>query len=223
MRKLSFFIVTAWFIGFSSTPVYASQQQTSNNTAGDKTPVILILGDSLSAAYGIERSNGWVNLLQQRLSNNQYSYHVVNASISGETTQGGLQRLPALLTKHQPALVILELGGNDGLRGLDIEMIKSNLQSMISRVISTHTRVLLLGIHLPPNYGKAYTDRFAQIYVDLGKHNKIPVVPFLLAGIATDEDLMQRDDIHPTAEAQALVLKNVWSKLEPLLKQMSAK
>lgn len=131
--------------------------------------------------------------------------------------------MPALLAKHQPALVILELGGNDGLRGLDIEMIKSNLQSMISRALSTHAKVLLLGIHLPPNYGKPYTDRFAQIYVDLGKHNKIPVVPFLLAGIATHDDLMQRDDIHPTAQAQALMLKNVWPKLEPLLKQMTVK
>lgn len=175
------------------------------------------MGDSLSAAFGIDQSNGWVNLLQRRLANGNYNYRIVNASISGETTQGGLQRLPDLLTKYQPELVVLELGGNDGLRGLDIEMIKSNLQTMISQASVANANILLLGIHLPPNYGKYYTDRFAQIYVDLARRNKIPLVPFLLEGIATQENLMQSDGIHPRDDGQPIILKNVWPILEPLL------
>ncbi|MGD8885866.1 MAG: GDSL-type esterase/lipase family protein, partial [Gammaproteobacteria bacterium] len=133
MQKLSLLIGTVWLIGFFIAPGYASQQQTANQAADRNPPVILVLGDSLSAAFGIDQSNGWVSLLRQRLMNHDNQYQLINASISGETTQGGLQRLPGLLSKYQPALVILELGGNDGLRGLDIEMIKSNLQSMISQ------------------------------------------------------------------------------------------
>ncbi|MGD8558330.1 MAG: arylesterase [Gammaproteobacteria bacterium] len=217
MQKLSLLIGTVWLIGFFIAPGYASQQQTANQAADRNPPVILVLGDSLSAAFGIDQSNGWVSLLRQRLMNHDNQYQLINASISGETTQGGLQRLPGLLSKYQPALVILELGGNDGLRGLDIEMIKSNLQSMISQSQKANANVLLLGIHLPPNYGPDYTKRFAQTYIDLAQHNKIPVVPFLLKGIAKRENLMQQDDIHPTAEAQSIILDNVWPKLKPML------
>ena len=192
----------------------AAQQQTSL-----QTPIILVLGDSLSASFGIDHSNGWVSLLEQKLINNYYNYHIVNASISGETTHGGLQRLPKLLAKYQPRLVIIELGGNDGLRGLSIEMIKSNLQTMISKTAETHADILLVGMRLPPNYGKLYTESFYQMYVDLGQDNKIPVVPFLLDGIATDDNLMQSDGIHPRVEAQPLILENVWNKLKPLLAQ----
>ena len=192
----------------------AAQQQTSL-----QTPIILVLGDSLSASFGIDHSNGWVSLLEQKLINNYYNYHIVNASISGETTHGGLQRLPKLLAKYQPRLVIIELGGNDGLRGLSIEMIKSNLQTMISKTAETHADILLVGMRLPPNYGKLYTESFYQMYVDLGQDNKIPVVPFLLDGIATNDNLMQSDGIHPRVEAQPLILKNVWNKLKPLLAQ----
>jgi len=181
--------------------------------------VILVLGDSLSASFGIDQSNGWVSLLEQKLSHSNYDYRVVNASISGETTQGGLQRLPKLLSKYQPQLVILELGGNDGLRGLGIDLIKSNLQTMISKSSQSHADILLIGMRLPPNYGQFYTDAFSQMYVDLANDNNIPAVPFLLAGIATRENLMQVDGIHPKEEAQSLMLDNVWKHLQPLLRQ----
>lgn len=187
--------------------------------AASETPVVLVLGDSLSASFGIDQSNGWVSLLEQKLTQNNYHYRVINASISGETTQGGLQRLPKLLTKYHPQLVILELGGNDGLRGLSIDLIKSNLQTMISQTLQSHANLLLVGMRLPPNYGQFYTDSFSQMYVDLARTNKIPVVPFLLADIATRENLMQVDGIHPREEAQSLMLDNVWKHLQPLLAQ----
>ncbi len=202
-----------WLTLLSLNPAFAVQAATSD------TPVILVLGDSLSASFGIDQSNGWVSLLEQKLSQSNYDYRVVNASISGETTQGGLQRLPKLLSKYQPQLVILELGGNDGLRGLGIELIKSNLQSMISKSTEFRAEILLIGMRLPPNYGQFYTDAFSQMYVDLANNNNIPVVPFLLAGIATRENLMQVDGIHPKEEAQSLMLDNVWKHLRPLLKQ----
>lgn len=202
-----------WLTLLSLNPAFAVETATSD------TPVILVLGDSLSASFGIDQSNGWVSLLEQKLSQSNYDYRVVNASISGETTQGGLQRLPKLLSKYQPRLVILELGGNDGLRGLGIELIKSNLQTMISKSAQSHADILLIGMRLPPNYGQFYTDAFSQMYVDLANNNNIPVVPFLLAGIATRENLMQVDGIHPKEEAQSLMLDNVWKHLQPLLRQ----
>ena len=205
-------MVYAWLGLLSVSTAYTAQQQTSL-----QTPIILVLGDSLSASFGIDQSKGWVSLLEQKLDKNYFNYRIVNASISGETTQGGLQRLPKLLTKYQPQLVIVELGGNDGLRGLNIEMIKSNLQTMISKTTSNHADILLIGMRLPPNYGKFYTDSFHQMYVDLGQANKIPVVPFLLEGIATKDNLMQADGIHPRVEAQPLMLDNVWTQLKPLL------
>ena len=205
-------MVYAWLGLLSVSTAYTAQQQTSL-----QTPIILVLGDSLSASFGIDQSKGWVSLLEQKLDKNYFNYRIVNASISGETTQGGLQRLPKLLTKYQPQLVIVELGGNDGLRGLNIEMIKSNLQTMISKATNNHAEILLIGMRLPPNYGKFYTDSFHQMYVDLGQANKIPVVPFLLEGIATKDNLMQADGIHPRVEAQPLMLDNVWTQLKPLL------
>jgi len=177
-----------------------------------------VLGDSLSASFGIDQSTGWVSQLEKKLTDTKYPHQVVNASISGETTQGGLQRLPQLLTKYQPRIVILELGGNDGLRGLSIDLIKTNLQTMISKTMQSNAKALLVGMRLPPNYGQIYTDHFHQIYVDLAQSNKIPVVPFLLAGIATQKNLMQEDGIHPREEAQSLMLENVWKHLQPLLK-----
>lgn len=205
-------MVYAWLGLLSVSTAYTAQQQTSL-----QTPIILVLGDSLSASFGIDQSKGWVSLLEQKLDKNYFNYRIVNASISGETTQGGLQRLPKLLSKYQPQLVIVELGGNDGLRGLNIEMIKSNLQTMISKTANNHADILLIGMRLPPNYGKFYTDSFHQMYVDLGQANKIPVVPFLLEGIATKDNLMQADGIHPRVEAQPLMLDNVWTQLKPLL------
>ncbi len=205
-------MIAAWLVLFSVSAAYTAQQQTAL-----QIPVILVLGDSLSASFGIDQSNGWVSLLELKLNKNHYNYRVINASISGETTHGGLQRLPGLLSKHRPRLVIIELGGNDGLRGLNIDMIKSNLQTMISKSAESHADTLLIGMRLPPNYGKFYTESFYQMYVDLGLANKIPVVPFLLQGIATKDGLMQSDGIHPRDEAQPIMLDNVWTQLEPLL------
>lgn len=179
--------------------------------------VILIVGDSLSSAYGFERSRGWVALLQTQLQQLRYNYRVVNASISGETTQGGLQRIPALLEKHKPAYVIIELGGNDGLRGLSLQQVKSNLDSMITKSLQHKATTILAGIKLPPNYGLDYTRDFYQVYVDLADRYKITLIPFLLEGVATNSKLMQADGIHPLVNAQEIIRDNVWEAIEPLL------
>ncbi len=177
-------------------------------------PTVLIMGDSLSAAYGIEHEQGWVTLLEERLDDQAT---VVNASISGETTSGGLQRFSAILEKQQPDIVLLELGGNDGLRGLAPNQMRSNLASMIEQSQEIDAQVLLLGIDIPPNYGQAYRDAFTGVYYSLAEEYDVPLLPFLLEGVALNEQLMQEDGIHPTAEAQPLILDNVWPELEPLL------
>jgi len=181
------------------------------------TSKILILGDSLSAAFGIEQSQGWVSLLKHKLIELHYPYTVINASISGETSQGGLQRLPNLLKKYHPKIVILELGANDGLRGLNLSMLQHNLQLMISRCLHDKAQVLLIGMRLPPNYGPQYTQRFHHIYTELAKSNRVVLVPFLLERVATRADLMQADGLHPIAQAQPILLDTVWDKLSPLL------
>ncbi|RUR39023.1 arylesterase [Vreelandella populi] len=180
----------------------------------NERPTLLIMGDSLSAAYGIEREQGWVTLLEERLGNQA---NVVNASISGETTSGGLQRFSDILDKQQPDIVLLELGGNDGLRGLAPNQMRTNLADMIEQSQEADAQVLLLGIDIPPNYGQAYRDAFTGVYYSLAEEYDVPLVPFLLEGIALNEQLMQSDGIHPTAEAQAIILDNVWPELEPLL------
>lgn len=177
-------------------------------------PTVLVMGDSLSAAYGIEHEQGWVPLLEERLSGQA---DVVNASISGETTSGGLQRFSAILEKQQPDIVLLELGGNDGLRGLAPNQMRSNLASMIEQSQEVDAQVLLLGIDIPPNYGQAYRDAFTGVYHSLAEEYDVPLLPFLLEGVALNEQLMQEDGIHPTAEAQPMILDNVWPELEPLL------
>lgn len=190
-------------------------------TAADKNtpPTILVVGDSLSAAFGINHADGWVNLLQKRLSTRYYKADVINASISGETTQGGLSRIAPLLDKHEPDIVILELGGNDGLQGLPLTLMRDNLDRTIKIILSRDAKLLLLGIRIPPNYGKFYTQKFFDIYNELAKKYDIPLVPFLLDGIATNPKLMQADGIHPRAEAQSMMLDNVW----PVLKFMVPK
>lgn len=180
-------------------------------------PVLLVMGDSLSAAYNLPAESGWVNLLEQRLQQQGYDWQVINASISGETTGGGLTRLPALLRQHQPQIVLLELGANDGLRGQPPQRITANLDRMITLTRQADAEVLLLGILLPPNYGPRYLQQFEQIYPQLAKQHQLPLVPFLLEGVADKPSLMQQDGLHPTAEAQPEILETVWVELKPLL------
>lgn len=183
----------------------------------DKTPRLMVLGDSLSAAYGIDQQRGWVALLSQRLQDKAPSVQVVNASISGETTSGGLARLPQLLDKYKPALVIIELGGNDGLRGHPINAMQENLQQAIDLSREHNAQVLLLGMQLPPNYGPRYSRLFGESYSQLAAQNSIAIVPFFLDKVATNPLLMQSDGIHPTEQGQPILLDNVWPHIEAWL------
>ena len=182
-------------------------------------PAIIVLGDSLSAAYGMEISQSWPSLLQERLTENGYAYRVFNSSITGDTTQGGLARLPRLLEKHQPGIVILELGGNDGLRGLPIEVTNQNLSSMIEQSQAVGASVILAEMRIPPNYGRTYTEKFNSMFTTLTEQYGIALLPFLLQEIALEPGLMQSDGIHPTASAQPLILDQVWGFLQPHLKE----
>jgi acyl-CoA thioesterase-1 len=188
-----------------------------NAAASDRT--ILVFGDSLSAAYGIRPEQGWVALLTQRLQAQGYGYEVVNASVSGETSVGGLQRLPRALQIHQPGMVILEIGANDGLRGLPVAAAKENLTKMVQLSQASGARVMLVGIRIPPNYGPRYTTEFADMYPEIAKQFHLPFVPFLLEKVALDPSLMQEDGMHPNARGEPLVLDTLWQGLEPLLKK----
>ncbi|MGB7739857.1 MAG: arylesterase [Steroidobacteraceae bacterium] len=181
------------------------------------TPTILVLGDSLSAGYGIRVEQGWVALLQARLRAKGYVHRVVNASSSGETTGGALARLPRALATQRPVIVIVELGGNDGLRGLPIADIRRNFEAIIRSSQQAGARILLVGMKIPPNYGPAYTRDFYGLYGDLARRYKLPNVPFLLANVAPNEALFQEDGIHPTAAAQPRLLDEVWPHLQPML------
>lgn len=176
---------------------------------------ILLIGDSISAAFGLEIEQGWVSLLQKRLEEQDYPHRVVNASVSGETTAGGLARLPALLEQVQPELVIIELGGNDGLRGLPAANMQQNLSAMVEQSRASGADVILLGMRIPPNYGPRYNDAFEQVFVDLSQSLDVPLVPFLLEGVGTVPELMLDDGIHPGAAAQPLLLDNAW----PVIRQ----
>jgi acyl-CoA thioesterase-1 len=189
----------------------------SSPAARAEPPVLLVLGDSLSAAYGIPAEQGWVSLLQRRLAERGFPHRVVNASISGDTTSGGLSRLPATLERHRPALVILELGANDGLRGQPPMAMANNLGRMIELSRQAGARVLLAEMRVPPNYGPLYAQKFQATFSELAKRYEIPLIPFLLDGVAGNTALIQDDGLHPRAEAQTQVLDNVWPVLEPLL------
>jgi len=178
---------------------------------------VLVLGDSLSAEYGLPRGSGWVELLRQRLATAAPEYSVVNAGISGDTSSGGRARLAALLQQHHPAIVIVELGANDGLRGLRVEALRDNLQDIIGRSRSAGAAVLLVGIEMPPNYGSAYTQAFHDVYAGLAQRQRVALVPFLMDGFADRLELFQPDHLHPLAQAQARMLDNVWPHLQPLL------
>lgn len=184
-------------------------------------PTILVLGDSLSAEYGLKRGQGWVALLEQQLKTDQLSAKVVNASISGDTTSGGMSRLAPLLSQHKPSHVIIELGGNDALRGLPLSLTENNLAKMTQAAQKAGAKVLLLGMQVPPNYGGDYGAKFADTFTSVAKANKAAVVPFLLKGVAdgaNPTELFQNDRIHPRAEAHPVMLANVWPELKKLLK-----
>lgn len=180
-------------------------------------PAILILGDSLSAGYGLNTQQGWVSLLQNRLDNSGYHYRVINASVSGDTSGGGLARLPKVLSQYQPEITIVELGGNDGLRGQPIKSIYDNLSAIIKLCKQNNSTVVLLGMQIPLNYGRTYTQKFSELYSSLADQHQLSLVPFFLDEVATKPDLMQEDQIHPTAAAQSLLLDNVWTILNTVL------
>ena len=181
------------------------------------SPTILVVGDSLSAGYGIRLEQGWVALLQARLEKEGYGHRVVNASASGETTGGALARLPRALEQQRPRIVVIELGGNDGLRGLPVADIRRNFERMIALSQQAGARVLLIGMQIPPNYGPAYTQAFSGLYTDLAAQHRVALVPFFLEGIALDDSLFQDDGLHPNAAAQPRLLATVWPQLRPLL------
>lgn len=180
-------------------------------------PVVLVIGDSLSAAYNMGLDEAWPSLLEQRLEDQGHAMQVVNASITGDTTQGGVTRLPRLLERHAPGLVIIELGGNDGLRGFSLDLTRDNLETMIQLSQASGAEVLLTGIMLPPNYGESYTERFHALYGELAESYDALLVPFFMDGVALVDGMMQDDGIHPSVEAQPVLLENVWTVLAPEL------
>ncbi len=193
---------------------------TAQAAAGER--VLLVLGDSLSAAFGIPAEKGWVNLLQQRLGDRPSPWRVVNAGISGDTTAGGVSRLPRLLELHKPDLVVIELGSNDGLRGFGFEQIQANLTRLIELTRSAGATALLVGGRLPPNYGAAYADAFQALFLSVADQQQVVLVPFLMQGVALSRELMLEDGYHPNSAAQPHLLDNVWPVLEPLLKTVES-
>ena len=179
---------------------------------------LLVVGDSLSAEYGIARGAGWVSLLERKLAERRTDARVVNASISGETTSGGRTRLPALLTKHKPDIVVIELGANDGLRGLPVAAADANLRAMVDTARKAEAQVLLVGMRIPPNYGRDYADKFSAMYGRISRDEKVALAPFMLDGVADKADLFQADRLHPLASAHPAILNNIWPSLAPLLK-----
>ena len=190
---------------------------TFTTIAYSASKTVLVLGDSVSAEYGLARDTGWVALLERRLKAEKIEARIVNASISGETTSGGKSRLPGLLAKHHPSIVVIELGGNDGLRGLSLKASEENLRAMISVSQESHAMLLLLGIQIPPNYGRDYTEKFSILYPKLAIEMKTALVPSILKNVADKPQLFQADRIHPTTEAQSIMLDNVWPHIKPLL------
>jgi acyl-CoA thioesterase-1 len=184
-----------------------------------KNSTILIYGDSLSAAYGISQQQGWATLLQKKLISQHYQYDVINASISGETSSGGLSRLPFALTKFKPNIIVLELGANDGLRGLSVKEMSKNLSAMIMLSKKAKVKVLLVGMRIPPNYGPKYTTSFSQTYRQLSLQHKVSLVPFMLENIAAKPKLIQDDGLHPNVLGQPMILENIWQELQVLLKK----
>lgn len=199
----------AWLMGGCLALLLITQQAAAQT--------LLVVGDSISAGLGLDTSQGWVSLLDQRLKAQGFDYKVINASISGDTTAGGLARLPALLSEQKPKLVVIELGGNDGLRGMAPAQLQQNLSGMVEQSQKAGAKVILLGMRLPPNYGQRYTDAFARVFDSVASEQKIPLVPFFLDGVGGVQGMMQADGIHPAVAAQPKLLDNVWPTLKPLL------
>lgn len=209
MRSRSLLMLAISLLGFSFVAW--------SSTAMAKNPKILIYGDSLSAAYGISQQQGWPTLLQKKLIVKHYQYDVINTSISGETTSGGLSRLTAVLDEFKPNIIILELGANDGLRGLPLKEMTQNLSAMITLSKKYKAKVLLVGMRIPPNYGPKYTASFSQTYKQLSQQHKISLVPFMLESVAAKPALIQEDGLHPNTLGQPFILENIWSKLQVML------
>jgi acyl-CoA thioesterase I len=205
MRRFVFPLLLLWLFGATAVAAPA--------------PVVLVLGDSLSAGYGLKPGEGWVALLERRLRDQGYGHRVVNASITGETSAGALQRLPRALQRHRPAIVVLELGANDGLRGLPLTELHANLRALITRSRAAGAQVLLVGVRIPTNYGKPYAEKFYALFPQLARDERVAFVPFLLEGFATRMEFFQDDGLHPNRAAQPVVLDNVWRGLKPLLKR----
>ncbi|HKE39053.1 MAG TPA: arylesterase [Casimicrobiaceae bacterium] len=185
--------------------------------SAESSSVILVLGDSISAGYGLPAGSGWVSLLQERLKQEHRPHTVVNASVSGDTTAGGRARLEALLTRYRPAITVIELGGNDGLRGGSVDAMRQNLDAMTAAAQKAGSRVLLIGMRMPPNYGQAYVERFDATFAEVAKAHKTALVPFLFEGFGENEAMFQPDRIHPVVAAQSKLLDNVWRELKPML------
>jgi acyl-CoA thioesterase-1 len=214
-------VLAATFSASAQAATVANSAAAAATSAGSNTqqskPTIVVLGDSISAEYGLPRDTGWVSLMRQRLSSERIDYNVANASISGDTTSGGRARLPALIQRLKPAIVIVELGANDALRGVPLSTTEDNLRTIIEQAQQGHAKVLLVGMYVPPNYGPDYTQKFHGLYGELSKQLRVPLVPFLLAGIENKPEMFQSDQIHPTQRAQPVLLDNVWPALKPLL------
>jgi acyl-CoA thioesterase I len=207
-------LLKKWTIGAVAVLAVAA-----SGSAYSAPKTVLVVGDSLSAEYGLARGTGWVALLEQRMKAEKIDANVVNASISGETTSGGRTRLPTLLRQHKPDVVVLELGANDGLRGLPVTAAEDNLRTMIQLAQQNRAKVLLVGMRMPPNYGRAYTERFAGMYKELAGTYKVPLVPFMLDGVAQDPANFQADRMHPLATAHPTILNNIWPQFAPLVKR----
>ncbi|WP_053568064.1 arylesterase [Caballeronia cordobensis] len=212
-KSLRGFVPAIALVATGIAPAHAAEVQAATQTK----PAIVVLGDSLSAEYGLPRDTGWVNLLRERLAKERFDYSVANSSISGDTTSGGRARLTAVLSRIKPAVVIVELGANDALRGVPLATTETNLRGIVDASQAAHAKVLLIGMYVPPNYGPDYTQKFHAVYERIAKERNVPLVPFLLAGIADKPAMFQSDQIHPTVQAQPLLLDNVWPTLKPLL------
>lgn len=207
-------------MSFESSATTDAPAATQESATDDERPTLIIVGDSLSAGYGLaDVADGWVALLQRRLDELDYGIRVVNASISGDTTQGGDARLPAALQAHSPRVVVIELGGNDGLRGIAIDVTRRNLQSMVTAAQDSGAKVALLGMRIPPNYGQRYIEQFEATFAEIADENALPMEPFFLAGVALDPNLMQSDGIHPNAEAQPDMLERAWPVIRDAIQQ----